>query len=393
MPPAPSPSPAAGSSASASPWSPRRWLPRGVGGRLLGLALLALVLAASAGCSTLGYYAQAAGGHLSLLAAARPIDDWLADPAAGEALRERLRLARRIRAFASAELGLPDNRSYTAYADLHRSAALWNVFATPELAVELKRWCYPLFGCAGYRGYFDQAAAAAKAAELRAQGYDVAVLPVPAYSTLGWSNWLGGDPLLNTFIQWPEGELARLVFHELAHQVLYIDGDTAFNESFANAVGQVGMQRWLAAHGTPAARSAQQVADARRKDFIALLVEHRRRLQQALLPDAPEALRRSRKAEVYAQLQAAYRRLRDERWNGFAGYDRYFAQPLNNAHLAVVGAYNDLAPALEALLAQHGGDLPRFYAAARALGERPRAERDAELQTLAQRAAAAEAGP
>jgi predicted aminopeptidase len=201
-------------------------------------ALLVALVGLLAGCNTLGYYNQAAKGHLALMAAARPIADWVEDPATPDALRERLLRAKEIRRFAAESLGLPDNRSYTAFADLQRPAAVWNVFATPELSLELKTWCYPVLGCAGYRGYFERADAEAMAAELQAAGFDVNVVPVPAYSTLGWFN----DPLLNTFIYAPDVELARLVFHELSHQIAYARDDTVFNESFATAVEREGAE-------------------------------------------------------------------------------------------------------------------------------------------------------
>ncbi len=367
---------------SAAPPSPDRHL-RAVVLRVgLGAAAL-LVLATVAGCSTVGYYAQAARGHLALMNAARPVDDWLADPATVDPLRRKLQAAQTMRQFAARELALPDNASYTRYADLKRNAVVWNVFATPELSVELKTWCYLMFGCAGYRGYFDRDAAQRTADALRADGYDVNVSPVPAYSTLGWTNWLGGDPLLNTFISWPDAELARLIFHELAHQVVYVKDDTVFNESFATAVERAGVQRWLAAHGDDAQRRAYADYERRRADFIALLVAHRAKLVDAFADDAPADVKRQRKRAVFDALQTAYRALRDGRWGGFAGYDRFFAQGLNNAHLAAVGAYNDRVPAFEALLAQQGGDLGRFYAAVRLLADMPRAERDAALDALA----------
>jgi predicted aminopeptidase len=359
------------------------------GGRIVALAAAAVAAAAAAGCGSLGYYAQAASGHLSMVAAARPIDDWLQDPAAPEALRARLRTALEMRRFAAQSLGLPDNRSYTAYADLKRPAAVWNVFATPELSLQLKTWCYALFGCAGYRGYFDQAAAQATAAELKAQGYDVNVAPVPAYSTLGWTNWLGGDPLLNTFIHWPEAELARLIFHELAHQVLYVKDDTVFNESFATAVERAGVRRWIVQRGDPALAQAYARYEERRADFLQLLLAHRSRLEQVFAGSGSDEVKRARKREVFADLQVAYARTRAERWGGFAGYDRFFDRALNSAHLAAVGAYNDWVPAFEALLAREGDDLPRFYAAVRRLAGQPRAERDAALRSMVPEAATA----
>ncbi len=332
------------------------------------------MLAGTAGCSTIDYYAQAVRGQFAVQSAARPIDELLADPATPEALRERLRRAREIRAFAARELGLPDNASYTTYADLGRPAVVWNVFATPALSLELKTWCYPLFGCAGYRGYFDKADADRLAAELRAQGWDVNVAPVPAYSTLGWF----ADPLLNTFINAQDGELARMVFHELAHQVVYVNDDTVFNESFATTVERVGVARWLAARHDEVLSRGYAEIERRRRDFLALLLKYRERLQRIYAEPAPKEVLLERKHETFAALQAEYRRLRDGPWGGFRGYDRYFAQDLNNAHLAAIGAYYDLVPAFEALLARDGS-LPAFYADVRRLARLDKPERDQAL--------------
>ena len=213
-------------------------------GTLLAIAA-AGTLCLTSGCSSVGYLAQSAGGHLGLLAAARPVGDWLRPDAAPAPIQQRLALTQRMRDFAVTDLALPDNRSYRSYADLKRPAAVWNVVAAPELSLQLKTWCFPLVGCVGYRGYFALADAEAAAARLREEGQEASVYPVPAYSTLGYSEWLGGDPLLSSFILWPEGELARLIFHELSHQVAFAEGDTMFNESFATSVERLGGERWL----------------------------------------------------------------------------------------------------------------------------------------------------
>jgi len=354
--------------------------------RMLLAAMLAGVTLA--GCATVGYYGQAAHGHLAMMAAARPVPDLLADPSTPKALRERLAKAAAIRNYASAELGLPENRSYTAYADLKRPAVVWNVFATPELSLQLKTWCYPVFGCAGYRGYFELAAAEALAGELRGTGHDVNVAPVPAYSTLGWFP----DPLLNTFIYASDAELARLIFHELAHQVIYVNDDTVFNESFATAVEREGLRRWLAAHGDERQRASWAAYQARREDFLALLLAYRQRLDKLYTSSAGVDEKRAAKAAAFADLQREYRLLRDGRWNGFAGYDRFFEQKLGGAHLAAVGAYNDLVPAFEALLAESGGNLPAFYAEVRRLGALDKAAREAELRRRSPRMAGASPG-
>ncbi len=347
----------------------------------IGLAgLVALVGAAclTVGCSTLGYYAQSVGGHLDLIARAKAIDEVAADAATPETLRQRLALAQRIRDFAVAELKLPDNRSYRRYSDLGRNAAVWNVTAAPELSLKLETWCFPVVGCVGYRGYYEQAAAQAEGAALRARGLEVNVYGVPAYSTLGKLEWLGGDPLLNTFIGWSEGELARLVFHELAHQVVYAEGDTMFNESFATAVERIGVARWLAQHAGDEARKQTAAQDARREDFRALTTRYRDRLKAVYDGAASDADKRIAKADVMRELRAEYARLKTGRWSGFAGYDAWFERA-NNANFGVLAAYNELVPQFEQLYEREGRDFARFYAAVARLAALPKAERHATL--------------
>lgn len=337
----------------------------------------ALVVIGFAGCSTVGYYAQSISGHLSMLRSARPIPDVVADPTTPEAVRQRLLRAQEIRTFASKELGLPQNASYTEYADLHRPYVVWNVFATRELSLDLKQWCYPVVGCAGYRGYFDRDAAERAAAALREEGYEVNVTGVPAYSTLGWLP----DPLLNTFIGGSEGQLASMLFHELAHQVVFVGGDTTFNESFATAVEREGVRRWLAANEDPALRQSYAEFARRRQQFLDLLLKYRDSLEALYKSGEPDDVKRAGKRRLFAELRAEYGALRAS-WGGFAGYDRYFAQDLTNAHLASVGAYNALVPAFDALLDREGGDFPRFYGEVRRLARLPRDDREAELRGL-----------
>jgi predicted aminopeptidase len=346
---------------------------------LVGSALLALGAAClGSGCSSIAYYAQAAGGHLNLLQRARPVAEVLADPATPAPLRERLQLSQRLRDFAVSELKLPDNNSYRRYADLHRGAAVWNVVAAPELSLTLKTWCFPVMGCVGYRGYFGRPGADELAALLKAEGAEVSVYGVPAYSTLGWSNWVGGDPLLNTFITWTEGALAQLIFHELAHQVAYAPDDTTFNESFAVAVERLGVQRWLDQQGTPAARAAFEQAQARREDFRALTGRYRDALQSLYAEPADEAAQRQRKQALMAAMRADHARLKAERWAAYAGYDDWFATA-NNASFGVLAAYNERVPDFERLYIQQGRDWTRFYAAVRALAGLPKDQRLAQL--------------
>jgi predicted aminopeptidase len=342
---------------------------------LAAVALASLLMAG--GCASISYYAQSIHGHFAMMHAARPINEVVADPATSEAVRQRLERAREMRAFASRELGLPDNRSYTAYADLKRPFVVWNVFATPELSLTLKQWCYPVAGCAGYRGYFDRAAAERAADDLRRQGYEVNVAGVPAYSTLGWF----ADPLLNTFIGGTEGQLAGMVFHELAHQVVYVGGDTTFNESFATAVEREGVRRWLAAHGDDATRRAYFEFAERRREFLELLRGYRSQLESVYSSDLADDAKRMHKQQLFAALLADYGKLK-QRWGGFAGYDRFFGGGLTNAHLAAVGAYNDLVPAFDALLAQAGGDFAAFHGEVKRLAALPKAQREASLRGL-----------
>ena len=308
---------------------------------------------------------------------ARPVDDWLADAATTASLRERLQLAQRLRDFAVRELHLPDNASYRRYAELPRTAAVWNVVAAPELSLTLETWCFPVAGCVGYRGYFDRADAQALAAQLRARGLDVDVYGVPAYSTLGWTNWLGGDPLLSTFIRWPDAELARLLFHELAHQVVYVPDDTAFNESYATAVERLGLQRWLQQAG-PAAQAGHAALEARRRDFRALTQQARRDLDALFRSPASDADKRAGKVALMQRLRADHQALKAGPWGGFAGYDDWFARA-NNATLGVLGAYDDLVPAFERLFERQGGDFARFHAEVKRLAGLPQAQRAAAL--------------
>lgn len=350
----------------------------GAGGLAGTVLLAAAAVCLTSGCSTLGFYAQAAGGHLALVQKARPVDDWLADPATTAALRERLQLTQRMRDFAVSDLKLPDNSSYRRYADLQRSAVVWNVVASPELALTLKTWCFPVMGCVGYRGYFSREPADAVAAQLRAEGWESDVYGVPAYSTLGWTGWLGGDPLLNTFVNWPEGELARLIFHELAHQVAYASDDTTFNESFAVAVERIGGARWLQLHATPAARDEMAALESRRQDFRALTQRTRERLQAVYESAQPLEDKRRAKAAVMAQLRSEYAALKAERWGGFQGYDGWVARA-NNASFGVQAAYDELVPAFERLFEQQGRDFSRFYAQAKVLAALPKDQRRARL--------------
>jgi predicted aminopeptidase len=345
------------------------------------MVLGVLVALALTGCATvsldLPYYFQSVTGHLAVMRQARPIGELLERDEVDARLRPKLEQAVAIRAFASRELAMPVNGSYTRYAELGRPFVVWNVFAAPELSLKLKRWCFPVAGCVSYRGYFDRAEAERFAAGLRAQGWEVQVAGVPAYSTLGWFD----DPVLSSFIRYPEGELARLIFHELAHQVVYVKDDSTFNESFATAVEEAGVQRWLVHREDSRVDDEYRRFAERRRQFRELLRTHRAALQALYESDLPDGDKRRGKAEVFAALQADYRQLKQQ-WGGYAGYDRWFAQQPGNAHLAAVATYDALVPAFRKLLALQDGDMSRFFEAVRQLSREDRPDRERVLAEL-----------
>jgi predicted aminopeptidase len=351
------------------------------GARGTGACIIAACLALPvSGCANVSYYFQSVSGQLEIWRRERPIEEVIGDAASPQALKDRLARVVEIREFASRELGLPENASYRRYADLGRPFVVWNVFAAPEFSVQPLQSCFPFAGCVTYRGYFSRQDAERYSAALAREGHDVYIGGVPAYSTLGWF----ADPVLSTYIHFPETEVARLVFHELAHQVAYARDDTEFNESFAVAVEQEGVRRWLARSGAAGKRERFEQGRRIRAEFTALVLRHRGRLEALYRTQlAPEAMR-SRKREILGELESEYRTLRSG-WGGFSGYDAWFAGTPNNAQLASVAAYAQRVPAFEALLEREGGRLPAFYAAVRALAALPKEERDARMRALAPR--------
>jgi predicted aminopeptidase len=305
--------------------------------------LLFFLLIFTAGCESLSYYSQAIRGQFGVMNAARPLESWLADPATPAELRKRLQVALSIREFASRRLALPMNGSYSSYADLGRPYVVWNVYAAPRFSVDPKQECFPFTGCVSYRGFFSEEEAIRQAARLREQGYDVYLGGVPAYSTLGWFD----DPLLSTFIQYPEVQLARLIFHELAHQRLYVKGDTTFNESFAVTVEEEGVKRWLEAVGRSGELEAMRAARLRRHEFATRVAQTRQLLATAFQQDTSEEKMLARKAHEWEKLRRDY--------PGIVP-----AEP-NNAYLVSIALYTQLVPEFERLLRSCGGDLGEFY--------------------------------
>lgn len=346
--------------------------------RLRAVLLAGTAAGLLASCSTLNYYSQAAQGQLELLSDARPIDDWIADPGTSSKLRLRLETARQIRRYAVSEMSLPDNDSYKKYASLKRPYVLWNVVATPELSLRPLQWCFPVAGCVNYRGYYNKDAAMTYAKELKADGNDVEVGGVPAYSTLGWFS----DPLISTFINYPDAELARMIFHELAHQIVYAQGDSQFNESFASTVEEVGVEHWMERFGNQAMRDSYARYKSRKHDFLTLLLKYRKALEQNYaVVDRSDDEKRAVKARLFQELKDEYQVLKGN-WGGYAGYDRFFEQPLSNAHLASIATYEDFVPAFRAML-KRDGNFPAFYKSVKRLAELDRSDRHRILKTLA----------
>lgn len=316
------------------------------------------------------YLVQAARGQISLMNERRPIPRVVADPATPIELRARLLEVEAARDFASEQLALPDNGSYKSYADIKRSFAVWNVVATPEFSVEPQRWCFPVAGCVAYRGYFSEQKARKFAARLKAQGFDVVVGGVPAYSTLGRFS----DPVLNTMMGYGDNQLAAIIFHELAHQLFYVPGDSAFNEAFAMAVEGEGLGRWLAFRGREAQLERYRERMSRQIEAVHIFTRRRAELAQLYASKlAPEPMR-ERKRAIFTDLTADIEDF--ERRRGVrTGYRDWIEEGLNNAHLASIATYYDCVPGFQRLLAENGNDLTRFYAAVRELARRPTRER------------------
>lgn len=350
--------------------------------RILPLLLGGLFISS---CATLGYYGQAIGGQLDILARTRPISELLENVPAlnGDTLhlesatRARLTTVLQIRDFASQTLALPNNNSYRVYAHLDRPQVAWNVVATPEFSLKPKTWCFPVAGCVPYRGYFSESRAQGFAAQQKHEGLDARVAGVAAYSTLGWFT----DPVFSTLMRRNEADLAGLIFHELAHQRLYLAGDAAFNESFASVVEAEGVRRWLQQRGDLHAFEMWQRDQSRQREFVELLHQYRAHLETLYASALTQTAMREGKARAFDALRADYAELR-KRWGGYVGYDAWFAQNLNNAHLAAVGLYHRHVPAFQLLLERADGNMTAFYRSARALRRLPKTERNDRLAEL-----------
>ncbi|MEP6883415.1 MAG: aminopeptidase [Gammaproteobacteria bacterium] len=339
-----------------------------IGATFRATVAIALLAASSGGC----YLLQSVQGQLDLMSKREPIGRVIDDSSTPAALRTQLKAVAAIRDFASRELNLPDNGSYRSYADVRRRYVVWNVVAAPEFSVDAKQWCYPIVGCVAYRGYFAESRARRFAAGLRAAGFDVTVGGVAAYSTLGHFN----DPVLNTMMGWNDVELASIIFHELTHQLLYVPNDSAFNEALATTVEEEGVRRWLIAQGRDTDLAAHMLQEQRYVTVVDLLSATRTELRAVYASGLAPGQMRERKRAAFAALHSSFARLAAA-WGGHAPFESWFADGLNNAHLASVATYFACVPGFERELKAVGGDLTAFYARARELAKFDQQKRDA----------------
>lgn len=307
------------------------------------------------GCTSVSYYAQSISGQAELLFKQQPIAELLAKDSVDSAIREKLQLAQELRHFSVEQLGLPENDSYSDYADLERRYVVWTVFATEEFSLQPEQFCFLFVGCLHYRGYFSEEAARRDMQRLEAAGYDVFMGGVAAYSTLGWFN----DPVLNTMLHWSDTYFARVMFHELAHQLLYVKDDTAFNESFADTVALIGVRRWLEHRGDDDQLALFEAETRRETQFIDLVLRYRHKLQELYASGESDATMRTGKQRLFTAMKADYLDLKSDWYEG--SYDNWFNQQLNNARLASVSSYRIYARDMLAIYAELGENMSLFY--------------------------------
>ena len=337
---------------------------------IIKISVLVVSAVTVSACSSFGYYMDLMAGHSELLEQRKPVSEIIADESTKAKLRELLENSQNIRDFASKKLDLPDNDSYRMYADLNRQYAVWNVVAAKEFSVEAKKWCFLFVGCLSYRGYFTKKDATAYANELKKEGYDVYVAGARAYSTLGWFD----DPLLNTMMVKSEAYRAGIIFHELAHQVVYIDNDSAFNEAFATTVEEEGIRRWLLTNGQQKKYQTYLLDKKRDSQLNQLLLNTRKQLKQLYKTNKNSEEKRQGKKQIFAAMQKNYLQLKKS-WDGYKIYDKWMSQDLNNAHLLLIATYHDLVPFFKNLLRNKNNNLSSFYIAVNQFGKLDKKER------------------
>jgi len=326
------------------------------------------------GCETVRFYQQAIAGQSELLLDRRRVESLIEAPETDTVLRHRLQLARDAIAFAGAA-GLPIENAYDSYVETDRQFVIWNVFASPALELRLKESCFPIAGCVSYRGYFDRKDAERQAASLRQQGYDVHVDGVAAYSTLGWFN----DPLLDTFLFRDEERLVALLFHELAHRIVYVKGDTRFNESLATSVERVFLREWLIKFGDLKSFERYAASEFRRQSVLQLINTTREQLRELYVSDKTEKNKLRIKSELIEQLVEKYEIL-VEQWVERDVFSYWMRGEINNAKLETVADYNDWVPVMSDYLITYG--LEAFGLEMKRLASLPKLERHEVLNSM-----------
>lgn len=344
---------------------------------LLRFSVAALLLPLG-GCEVMGYYQQAISGHLGLLSNRKPVQTILKDPSAEKPLKARLSKARDILKFAENRLLLDPEGSYSTIVKLNTPYVVWNTIAAPEFSVAPLQWCYPVVGCASYRGYFRQIEAEKFAQKLERSGFDAQVDGAVAYSTLGWFK----DPLLTSFLGWSDTSLAALLFHELAHKKIFVSGDTAFNESFATFVGQEGVEQWLSAKDAFAELERFRQLRQDQDRFLAFLLYWRDQLSELYQQPIPTTSLRMLKGLMMEQIEVCYRIHRDQ--FRIRDFDAFFRSPLDNARLASLSNYHRWVGAFHRLFTETGSKWALFYHSAAQLAKMSLLERTLHLERLAQ---------
>jgi predicted aminopeptidase len=332
--------------------------------KIVFLIITITLIAILSSCSTLSYYGQSVSGHLQLLRARKDLETVLQSAYTLPELKNQLQRVSEIRNFASEVLGLPDNNSYRSYADIGRKYIVWNVFATPALSLQPHLSCFVIVGCLSYRGYYKKVDALAYMHRLEAEGFDVYLGGVAAYSTLGWFD----DPVLKGMLERNETDLARLIFHELAHQQLYIKNDTEFNEAFADAVALIGLEFWLGAHTTTEQKRDFEDQLTRENQFIELVLSYQHRLNQLYNSAVADEQKHLQKTALYKELQFAYEHLRVS-WGGHSEYDKWFKHKLNNAKIAAISTYRNLVPQFLAVYEATGRNMQDFFSHIEQIGK------------------------
>ena len=331
------------------------------------------------GCESSRYYYQVAEGHIKIMAAREPIQHLIDNDTLPAKETKQLKRVMELRSYAETELQLPVDDHYSEYVDLKRPHVVWNVIAAPEFSMTPQKWCFPIAGCVNYKGYFSETDAKGYASQLESENLDTYVGGVAAYSTLGWFD----DPVLNTFLFRGDASLAGLLFHELSHKLLYIKGDSVFNESFATTVEIEGLMRWLKTQSKDELLAKHLTRKKRHQQFIDLILQHRQLRITLYKSEIEDEEKRLKKQALISTLREEYQQLKEQTWGGYSGYDKWFEGPLNNAQLSTIATYNALVAGLQGLLEQNNHDLSAFYQQCKKLVDMDKKSRHAYLKGIA----------